>query len=224
MDKNIQTQIDALNEKVDLILEYVNQQRLKSESVDDLIADVSIIGKDIYDSAVTELENRSVEVDPEDLKMIALKLARNIKNINGVLDTFESAADFLKDASPIMNEMIIDTIKKLNEFDKKGYFEFMAETGAVIDNIVTHFTKEDIRLLADNVVTILETVKSMTQPEVLRSVDSAVKIYSSLEMDNVPSYSIWKLMRELNKPEMKKGLGFMVTFMKNLANIENENK
>jgi hypothetical protein len=114
MDKNIQTQIDALNDKVDLILEYVNQQRLKSESVDDLIADVSIIGKDIYDSAVTELENRSVEVDPEDVKMIALKLMRNIKNINGVLDTFESTADFLKDASPIMNEMIIDTIKKLN--------------------------------------------------------------------------------------------------------------
>jgi uncharacterized protein YjgD (DUF1641 family) len=220
MDKNIQTQIDALNDKVDLILEYVNQQRLKSESVDDLIADVSIIGKDIYDSAVTELENRSVEVDPEDVKMIALKLMRNIKNINGVLDTFESTADFLKDASPIMNEMIIDTIKKLNEFDQKGYFEFISETGLVIDNIVTHFSREDIRLLADNVVTILETVKSLTQPEMLKSINNAVTVFSSLEMEEVPSYSIWKLMRELNKPEMKKGLGFMVSFMKNLANTD----
>ena len=67
MDKNIQTQIDELNGKVDLILEYVNQQRLKSESVDDLISDVSIIGKDMYDSAVTELEERSIEIDPEDV-------------------------------------------------------------------------------------------------------------------------------------------------------------
>ena len=224
MEKNIQTQIDALNDKVDLILEYVNQQRLKSESVDDLIADVSIIGKDMYDSAVTELEDRSIEIDPEDVKMIALKLMRNIRNINGVLDTFESTADFLKDASPIMNEMIIDTIKKLHEFDQKGYFEFVAETGAIIDNVVTHFTREDIRSLADNIVTILETVKSLTQPEMLKSVNNAVKIYASLEMEEVPSYSIWRLMRELNKPEMKKGLGFMVTFMKNMANTTNENQ
>ena len=220
MEKNIQTQIDALNDKVDLILDYVNQQRLKSESVDDLIADVSIIGKDMYESAVEELENRSVEVDPEDVKMIALKVMRNIKNINGVLDTFESTADFLKDASPIMNEMIIDAIKKMNEFDKKGYFEFISETGLIIDNIVTHFSREDIRMLADNIVTILETLKSLTQPEMLKSINNAVKIYSSLEMEEVPSYSIWKLMRELNKPEMKKGLGFMVTFLKNMANTD----
>ena len=52
------------------------------------------------------------------------------------------------------------------------------------------------------------------------SVNNAVKVYSSLEMESVPSYSIWKLMRELNKPEMKKGLGFMVTFLKNMANTD----
>src|SRR5210317_1319022 len=147
MEKNIQTQIDTLNDKVDLILEYVNQQRLKSQAVDDLIADVSIIGKDMYDSAVTELDNRSIEIDPEDVKMIALKLVRNVRNINSVLDTFESTADFLKDASPIMNEMIIDMIKKLHEFDQKGYFEFFAEAGNILDNVVTHFSKEDVKLL-----------------------------------------------------------------------------
>ncbi len=224
MDNKMQTQIDALNDKVDLILEYVNQQRLKSQSVDDLISDVSIIGKDMYDSAVTELENRSVEVDPEDVKMIALKLMRNIKNINGVLDTFESTADFMKDASPIVNEMIIDVIKKLNEFDQKGYFEFVSEAGNIIDNVVTHFSREDVKLLADNVVPMLETVKSLTQPEMLKSVNNAVKIFSRLEMGDVPEYSVWKLMREMNKPEMKRAIGFMVSFMQSMSKPENENQ
>jgi len=204
MDKNIQIQIDELNGKLDLILEYVNQQRLKSASVDDLIADVSIVGKDMYNSAVLELENRSVEIDPEDVKMIALKLLRNVRNINGVLDTFESAVDFMKDASPILNEMIIDMIKRLNDFDKKGYFGFIAETGAIIDNIVTHFGREDIRLLADNIVSILETLKSLTQPEMMASINNAIKVYSSLDMDTVQEYSVWKQMREIKKPEMKK--------------------
>ena len=224
MEKDIQIQINTLNDKVDLILEYVNQQRLKSQSVDDLISDVSIIGKDMYDSAVTELDNRSIEIEPEDIKMIALKVMRNVRNINGVLDTFESTADFLKDASPIMNEMIIDLIKKLNEFDQKGYFEFLAEAGSIIDNIVTHFSREDVRLLADNVVPMLETVKSLTQPEMLQSVNNAVKIFSRLEMEAVPEYSVWKLIREMNKPEMKRAIGFMVSFMKNMSQPENENQ
>jgi len=200
MEKDIQIQINTLNDKVDLILEYVNQQRLKSQSVDDLIADASIIGKDMYDSAVMELEN------------------------NGVLDTFESTTDFLKDASPIVNEMIIDLIRKLNEFDQKGYFEFLAEAGAIVDNVVTHFTRDDIRLLADNVVPMLETVKSLTQPEMLKSVNNAVKIFSRLEMEAVPEYSVWKLIREMNKPEMKRAIGFMVSFMKNMSQPENENQ
>jgi uncharacterized protein YjgD (DUF1641 family) len=63
-------------------------------------------------------------------------------------------------------------------------------------------------------------VKSLTQPEMLKSINNAVTVFSSLEMEEVPSYSIWKLMGELNKPEMKKGLGFMVSFMKNLANTD----
>ena len=39
----------------------------------------------------------------------------------------------------------------------------------------------------------------------------------SMEMDNVPEYSIFKVMREMNKPEMKRALGFFVSFMKNMA-------
>lgn len=224
MEKNIQTQIDNLNDKVDLILEYVNQQRLKSQAVDDLIADVSIVGKDMYDSAVSELDSRSIEIDPEDLKMIVLKLLRNIRNLNGVLDTFESTADFLKDASPIMNEMIIDMIKKLQDLDQKGYFEFFTEAGNILDNVVTHFTREDVKLLADNIVPMLETVKSLTQPEMLNSVNNAVKIFSRLEMDSAPEYSIWKLMREMNKPEMKRAIGFMITFMKSMSKSEELNQ
>ena len=97
-----------------------------------------------------------------------------------------------------MNEMIIDMIKKLHEFDQKGYFEFFTEAGNILDNVVTHFGREDVKLLADNIVPMLETVKSLTQPEMLMSVNNAVKIFSRIEMDTAPEYSIWKLMRRQN--------------------------
>ena len=123
----------------------------------------------------------------------------------------------MRDVGPIANEVIIDATKKLHEFEQKGYFEFLREFGHIIDNIVTYYGVEDMRMLADNVVAILDTVKNLTQPDMLKSVDNAVKVFANLEMENIPEYSIFKVMREMNKPEMKKALGFFITFMKNMS-------
>lgn len=218
--KNIQTQIDELNRKMDLVLETVIHQKHQAESVQDLVSDLSIVGKDIYHSTVEELENQKVELDPDQIKIMGIRLLRNLNNINSALGLFESGVDFARDAAPIANEMIIDFTKKMNEFDQKGYFEFILEFGHIIDNIVTQYSREDVRLLADNVVSILDTLKSLTQPEMLTSVNNAVKIFGSVQMEDIPEYSVWKLMRELRKPEMKKALGFMVTLLKNLSSIE----
>lgn len=221
MDKNTEVNIVELNQKVDLILEYVNQQRLKSEAIDDLLADASIIGKDVYDSTVKALDDQNVEIYPEELQELGIRLIRNVKNFNTILDLMESMTDLAKDVAPIANEVIIDGTKKLHEFEQKGYFVFLSELGLVIDNVVTHFTQEDLKALADNVVTMLETVKSVTQPEMLNSINNAVNIFSSMDIEEAPSYSIFKLMREMNKPEMKKALGFFVMFMKNLTTQNN---
>ena len=216
-------QIAELNQKVDMILEYVNQQRLKSQAVDDLVADVSIIGKDVYDSTVKALDEHEVVLDPDQLRELGIRVAQNVGNFNTMLDTMGSAMDLLKDVGPIANEVIIDTTKKLHEFEQKGYFEFMREFGAIIDNVVSYYSVDDVRLLADNVVTILDTVKNLTQPDVLKSIDTAVKVFSNMETENVPEYSIFRVMREINKPEMKKAWGFLLTFLKNMSR-NNENK
>jgi uncharacterized protein YjgD (DUF1641 family) len=216
-EKALQTQVTELNRKVDLLLEYVNQQRLKTNQLEDLVADVSIVGKDIYDTAVEELDNRMVNLDLDQVKGLILRILGNMENINNFLEIFESITDLMKDAGPILNEVIIDFTKKLNDLDQKGYFEFFIETGKIIDNIISHYSPEDVRALADNVVTIMETVRSATQPEMMSALNNGLKIYGSMEMENVPEYSIFKVMREMNKPEMKRALGFFVTFMKNMA-------
>ena len=216
-EKVLQTQIAELNQKVDLLLEYVNQQRLKTNELEDLVSDISIVGKDMYDSAVDELDNRMVNLDLDQVKGLVLRVLRNIENLNNFLETFESINDLLKDASPIFNELIIDFTKKLNELDQKGYFEFLKEAGNIFDNIISHYKPEDVRNLANNILTIIETVRSATQPEMMTALNNGIKIYKSIETENIPEYSIMKVLREMNKPEMKRALGFFVTFMKNMA-------
>lgn len=217
MEDQTAKQIESLNQKMDTLLEYVNQQRLRSQAIEDLVADASLIGKDVYDSTVKALDEHEVVLEPDQLRELAIRLARNLEHFNTLMDTLGSAMDLMKDVGPIVNEVIIDGTKQLNSFEQKGYFEFFKESGQIIDNVVTHFSAADVRLLADNIVTILDTVKNLTQPDVLKSVDNAVKVFSSMEMEDVPSYSVFRVMREMNTPEMKKALGFFVSFMKNLS-------
>lgn len=214
---DLQKQINQLDKKMDVLLSIVTQQQQKTESVEDLLADLQIVGKDLYDTAVVELENQQVEIDIEEIKKIGVGLLHNIENMGVMLNMFESVVDFSKDAGPLVRESIIDLTKRLNEMEQKGYFEFFAEASRVVDNVIQAFSKEDVAQLADNIVTILNTVKSLTQPDMMKAFDNALKAYNSMEMETIPEYSIFKLIREINKPEMKKAMGFMVTFMKNIS-------
>ena len=216
-DKNIQVQIDALDKKLDLILGYVHQQNLKSTMVEDLVSDLSIVGKDAYNATVVELDKRQVELDPSELTGLAVSFLRNIGNIKTVMDTLEMAVDLGKEVGPIANEVILDFTAQMNEFEQKGYFDFIREIGPIIDNIVKGFSPQDLRDLSNNIVSILSIIKEMTQPEVLGTMQNAMKAFNSMETESVPSYSIWKLIKELNSPEMKKALGYGITFMKNVS-------
>jgi len=223
-EQNIQLQIDEINKKLDLILEEIFIQRQNREATNDLIDDISIIGKDVFKNSVIELDKAGVELKGEALAGMGIRLIRNIDNINDFLDTLESINDFLKDASPIARQVGLDAIQKLHELEQKGYIDFFRELTRVLDNIVTGFKKEDVKALADNIVTILNTVKSMTQPDMLEALNNGVKVYKSIDTKNIPEYTIWKALREMRSPEMRRGLGFMITFLKNLVKEENVSK
>ena len=217
-------QLKEINQKLDLLLENVNQQRLKSEMIEDLISDVSIIGKDAYETSVELLEEHGVELDGDALKLMFFKLLKNLDNFSMILGMFESMVDLSKDLGPIVKQSGYDVIEKFHELDQKGYFDFFREALKIIDNIVKHYTVEDVRMLADNIVSIMDTFKNLTQPDMMKAMNNALNIYKNLDPTNVPEYSIWKAMKEFNTPEMKRGLGFIITFMKSLTPAEENNK
>ena len=219
----INERLDALEIKIDLLLEHVNKQRLNSNVIEDLVGDLSIIGKDVYDTTVEELDKRQVEIDPAEVTDLMISFLRNIENFKVVMNTFEMAIDLTKEMGPIANEAIIDFTKKMAVLEQKGYFELIKDFGPVIDNIVKGLTPQDMKDLAENVMLILHTVKDITQPNMLKSIDNAVHMYASIETEDIPSYSIWRLLREMNSPEMKKAFGFAITFMKNMSQNTKQN-
>jgi len=149
---------------------------------------------------------------------------RNVNTFNKMFDQMESARDFIEDASPLVRESIIDFMAKMDEFDRKGYFRLMKEMESVIDNVVTSFTVEDVKALGDNVVTILNTVKSLTQPDMLNAINNAVSVYTKLDIEIEEKVSYFQLFKRMNTPEMRSGIAFGIKFLKSLAEQQYTNQ
>jgi uncharacterized protein YjgD (DUF1641 family) len=219
----LQQQIHDIQHKLTFVAEELELQRRHRLEMEELRADLYRVGKDVYQTAVEELEQVHDHVQTSDLLHLGKYLLRNVRTLTAVLHQLESTKDFLKDFTPISRELVFDTMRTLDELDRKGYFEFLRELRAVGDRVVTSFSPDDVRRLGENIVTILTTIKNLTQPDLLQTVNNALSVYKNVDIEMSDRVSFRELAKELNAPETRRSLLFALRFLKNLANAVQSN-
>ncbi|MFH2095081.1 MAG: hypothetical protein ABIJ16_05220, partial [Bacteroidota bacterium] len=188
----------AINAKLDLVLQYVDQQRLKTQELEDLVRDLTIVGNDMFKATVEELDHKSVELDTEELKILMVRLIKNVGNINMVVGMFESLNDFLKDMGPIVRNMGFDVIAKIEEFEQKGYF-------SIIRNLTTNLDK------------LLNVMVQLSQPEIIDSFGKMISVATTLKMDDkIDDKSLYKIYKELKKPEVRKTISYSLRLVQEM--------
>lgn len=217
--KDIQLQLEEINSKLNFIMEEVELQKKHRLELQDFKEDIMRVIKDLYDTSLEELEQVHDYLKTGDILDFFKKSLRNINNLAKFLEQLENVRDFLKDFGPISKSLSKDLMNKLDEFDRKGYFEFMKEAKGIVDNIVTSFTVDDVKALGDNIVTILNTVKNLTQLDMLNAINNAVNVYKKLEIEIKEDVSLLRLIKELNTPETKKALFYSIQFLKKLSTL-----
>ncbi len=222
-ENKVQSQIDQINKKLDFIIEEIEMQKRHRREMEDLKDDLMRVGTDLYKTAVEELEEVHDQVSSGDMVFLFKKLLRNVNNITQTFELLENAKGFIEDFKPVSRELVLDFMKKMDEFDRKGYFLFLKELEMVGDKIVTSFSVEDVKALGDNIVTILNTIKELTQPDMLTTINSAVQVYKNLDIKVEEEVSYLQLIRKMNTPEMRKGLDFGIRFLKSLSEMSNQN-
>jgi len=215
-EKDMQLQINEINRKLDLIIEDRAIQKQNNDAVIDLVDDLSIVGKDAFNSMVEGLDNAGIELDGDSIKHLVLGFIRNVENINILMMSLENVLDLVKDAGPIVKEIGVDAVDKFKEIDDKGYFEIIRQFSSAIDKVMSRFTKEDIATLGDKIESLLNTLLVIIDPAFMSKIEMFVQTYKEIDHENIPSYSVWKVMREFNKPDMKKSIGFIMTFLKEI--------
>lgn len=218
---NLEQEIKSIHQKLDLLTEQFAQTQQKQKEFQELKSDLALIGKDMFETAVVELQDVAPYFDTDDLIHLVKKLLRNTRSLTHMLEQVESAGNMVEDIKPLAKQMFDSVLETLNNLDKKGYFEFFGEASKIIDTIVTSFSVEDVRMLREEVASILNTVKNMTQPEMLSSVNNALGFFKKMDIIIEKDFSTWQLIKKARDPEVRKGMAFMLEFVKSMAKQEN---
>jgi uncharacterized protein YjgD (DUF1641 family) len=217
-EKNIQEQILNLDQKLDRLLEFVEQQNRKREEFDDLVTDVSIVAKDAFKNSVVMLDKAQVELDSCGISCLIIKILQNLDTFHEMLDMMESARDFMKDVTPILHQVGLDAVNKMNELDQKGYFEYIRQLMHFLEKWVQVFTVEDLKRVEDNLESIAGILRNFSDPALLAVMNKATRAMTEVKMeDDTKIPSLWQIFRQLRSKEVRKTISYSLRVVKEVA-------
>lgn len=207
--------LDALSDQVVFLAEEARLQQSRRQEWDELKSDLTPVAGEVYRLSVQQLDEIEGYVQLEDIIRVFKRLMRNTRNIEMMLDQMESLSELGSEVTPLMEGMFLTLMTRLDEMEQKGYFNFVQGGMEILDTIVSNFTEDDVRQLGENVVLILNTVKEMTQPEVMQLLQSTASV---MREEDIPSdISMLYLMRQFNDPAVRRGLARTMNVLRTVS-------
>jgi uncharacterized protein YjgD (DUF1641 family) len=206
--------LDRLATQLDFLTEEAQRQKRRQQEWDELKNDLIPIGNELFRLSVAQLEEIQQHVQLEDMLRLMKRLARNTHNLELMLDQVEGVMELWQDMSPLSRDMFFRVMAQLNEMEQKGYFAFLQGGLDMVDRIVSEFSEEDVQQLSDNIVLILQTVKEMTQPEIMTMLRNTALVVRDEEPVNT---SLLSIVRQLNDPQVRRGLAKTLNVLKSVG-------
>lgn len=206
-------QIERMSAQLDIIVAETLAQRQAREKWVELSDTLVPVTRGAMDVATRELEDLSDEVTVDDAARLARTFARSIPQLEGLLAQVGSVSELGHEVNSISGAGMAKLTEVLAVAEEKGYFAFARQGGLIADRVVTEFSEDDVAALGDNVVTILNAVKEMTQPEVMGLVQRTALTVQGTEEEHVEPPSMFALLKSMRDPQTRRGLARVMSML-----------
>jgi uncharacterized protein YjgD (DUF1641 family) len=205
--------LDLLSEQVAAIAEELRLQRESREKWSELTETLVPVTRGAMDVATRELDELSADVTIDDATRFARTFARSMPQMEGMLAQVGSASELGHELNSLSGAGMAKLTEVLAVAEEKGYFAFARQGGLIADRVVTEFSEDDIAALGDNVVTILNAVKEMTQPEVMGLVQRTALTVQGTEEEHIEPPSMFALLKSMRDPQTRRGLARVLSML-----------
>jgi len=206
----------SLHAKLDYIVSQLEAQRARQEEWIELKNDLIPIFNHMIKLSIDELAEVGSEFQLEDLLFLLKRLLRDTHLMIGLLDRLEAAAELSDEVQRLGKQVFNQIVMTLDRMEREGYFTFARGGWRLLERVVTEFSEEDINALGDNIVTILKTVRNLTQPEIMNLTNQALEAIRQ-EPPTDANVSLWSLLKDLADPKVRKGMARLINLVRVLA-------
>jgi uncharacterized protein YjgD (DUF1641 family) len=165
------------------------------------------------DVATRELSELEADVTIDDVTRFARTTARAIPDMEVLVGQIGSISELGHEVSSLGGAGMAKLTEVLQVAEDKGYFMFAREGAAIADKVVTSFSEEDVRALGENVVTILNAVKELTQPEVMALLNRTALTIQEVEDTHIEPPSAFALLKSMRDPQTRRGLARVLSML-----------
>lgn len=209
--------------KLNYLIDQFELQGKRQEELNELKDDLIPVANHMIKLSIDELADIGTEFQAEDLLFLIKRLLRDTHLLVGLLDRLEAGVELIEETQQIGQGVFNQAVFTLDRLERDGYFNFAREGWKIFNRIVTEFSEDDIQALGENIVTILNTVKNLTQPEIMSMTNNALKAIQE-EPVTEKDISMFALLRDLSDPQVRRGLARLMNLLKVIADQpENQN-
>lgn len=143
------------------------------------------------------------------------RLAAIEERLTEIAERQRKTDELIEEMTPIARLALNSAITRFDDLEKKGYFAFAREAAYVAQRVVESYKPNDVRALGDAIVGILDTVRTMTQPEVLSVIGEATEVVA--HADDAEPLGLVGMVRATRQEEVQKGMSVMIELLKKLG-------
>lgn len=204
---SVEDRLDHLSAQVDELVAEMRRQRESREQWQELSHELAPVTRDAMAVASRELQELSADVTIEDISEFARTLARSVPKLQAMLVQLDSMAELTHEVNSIAGSGVAKLSESLAEAERKGYFTFARHGAEMVEEVVTSFTEDDVVALRENLVLILNTVKELTQPEVMTLLNrTGVSLQTMSDDGDQKPPTTFALLKQMRDPEVRRGL------------------
>ena len=204
--------IAELDRKLDFIVEEIAHLKRVRNSAEDLVADLTLVGKDAMGDAVEALGSAALR--PDEIVQMFKGVLIDARLLTDALQQLESAADFVQDAQPIVRDLFRRAIAGSQQLQEKGYFEAAAAGVRIGDALVQSHSLVDLKQVEASVPQLVGFLRELTRPEVLQALEAIIHGFGRVQATMNVDKSLLQLVRDMNSPDARRGIAILVEFLK----------
>lgn len=126
--------------------------------------------------------------------------------------------ELVEEMTPVAREAVTAMAGRMAEWEQRGWFAMGNELVSLFDKLAQAYGPQDISELSEHVVQIVDTIRNVTQPDVLEIANDATDVLH--HADQLEPVGMLKAVRATGDDDVKRGMAVALEILKHLGRAQ----